>query len=351
MTTSFDSFSSSSFPMAWSPPSSGTSWSGQGATAFEPERASTGTNLLAQLGLVPSQALPASATHSSSMQTQTLLSTTVAPQRHAEQMNLGCIEPTVQAQSPFSFSPPNQANQRYQAFSPARNDQASEIEWASATPGSMAKQFRFNPNAMPFVFQHSPNGAVDTFSDCADSEGAGTTTTVSRGARLSSDDGEELGVVDAEAVSAAVASAVISSPASGPVLPPPGIQFMADSTASSKQSQAPPRLVLPVAKNKDQAGSLWCTEPPRAADTDTLFWPPPVALPPPQPSQETANGYSSPATSPTSRAEAMSPLLMQLRGTAHSVALGALPSPDLGPSFSPRDSSIWNDFSLSAAAV
>lgn len=331
--------------MAWSPQSSGTAWPGQPVTAaFEPERASTSTNLLAQLGLVPSQAMPAGGAHSGSMQSQTLLSTTVAPQRsqlvqhNAEQMSRGCIETSTQAQLPFPLTPPNQ---RYQAFSPSHELLSGEPEWA---PGSAMKQFRFNPNAVPFVFQTSP--CADNFSEDSTNE--------SGAARLS--DGEELGAGDAEAVSASVASLVLSSPPAGPAPPPPGAQFLveADAVASSMHCQAPPLLVLPSCDDPATEG-LWRTDPPAAmppglADAFAQLWLPVESAKPLQSSQEAVNGYSTPTASPTSHAEAMSPMLMQLRGTAHSVALGCLDM-DLGPSFSPRDSSLWSDFSLSATAV
>lgn len=330
--------------MAW-PQSGGTSWPRQAST-FEAERAGTGTNLLAQLGLVPSQAMPAGGAHSGSM-AQTLLSTTVAPQRSqinqqsVEQVTLGSMEPT--AQSQFSFSPPGQ---RYQTFSPAPDAHGIESEWTNSTPGSMGKQqFRFNPNAVPFVFS-SPSTAADTFStlsDSAETQSSGGVAPSPGERRLcSSEEGDTellLGSADAESVSAAMALDVIGSPMAGPIQAPPTGPLLADNPVSPKLGQVP---ALP-------ADILWYKEPPTsAADNDASLWPTTAVLPPLQSAQEAANA---PATPMNSHADAMSPTLLQLRGTAHSVALGCLPSPEMGPSCSPRDSSMWNDFSLSAAAV
>lgn len=332
--------------MAW-PQSGGTSWPRQAST-FEAERAGTGTNLLAQLGLVPSQAMPAGGAHSGSM-AQTLLSTTVAPQRSqisqqsVEQVTLGSMEPT--AQSQFSFSPPGQ---RYQTFSPAPDAHGIESEWTNSPPGSMGKRFTFNPNAVPFVFS-SPSTTADTFStlsDSAETQSSGGVAPSPGERRLcSSDEGDRelLGSGDAESVSAAMALDVIGSPMAGPIQAPPTGPLLADNTVAPKLGQVP---ALPTE-------ILWYKEPPTSAadNNDASLWPPTAVLPPLHSAQEAANASSTPSATPIHASEAMSPTLLQLRGTAHSVALGCLPSPEMGPSRSPRESNMWNDFSLSAAAV
>jgi len=324
MATSFDSFGSSSHPMAWSAPPGGVAWPLQQASvALDSERASTSTHLLAQLGLVPSQAMPACGPHNGSMPMQTLLSTTVAPQRpnpqhRGEQMTVGCIESSAQSQSPFLLTPPSHG-QRYQAFSPGSDLQAAE-DWMSAAPGSAVKQFRFNPHAMPFVFSSASNG-MDRYSDLAETE---STCANLSNAHLSSEDGEDLSAGEAAAVSAAVASAAIFSPQQGSL-------------------QASALLVSPA--STDSAKTSWRRE--GAGVADSQAWLPLRAAAPglslPS-SQEIADDYSKPShdsnvdASAESHAEAMCSTLMQLQGTAESVALGALSfdSPDMGPSFSPR---------------
>jgi hypothetical protein len=374
MATSFDSFGSSAFPMAWSPQqSAGAGWPGQtGPAAFEPERASTGINLLAQLGLVPSQAMPARGVSGS----QTLLSTTVAPQRshadqmshaestlpaqlgeipsyqmsqrsQAEQMSLGSLEPS----NAFSYSPPSQ---RYQAFSPARDMQdmhGGDTEWANTTPGSAGKNpFRFNPNASsfnPHAVPFVPSTGADRLSD------HGPTDAAARASLFSGED-KELRVGEAEAVSAAVASSVISSPPSGPCPAPPAGHFLAASTTTSVPGHAPPPrppppkpLLTTSPVSEDSAESRWLTEEPEATEVAPSPWLPATI----STSEEVAHDHFSPAVSPTSLSEAKDLMLMELRGTAYSVALGALPSPDYGPSFSPRGLGGFGDFSLSATAV
>jgi len=322
--------------MAWSSQSGGVAWPRQQApVAFDSERASTSTHLLAQLGLVPSQAMPARGTHNGSMPMQTLLSTTVAPQRsypqhRGEQMRVGCMESTAQSQSPFLLTPPSHS-QRYQAFSPGSDLQAAE-EWMSSAPGSAVKQFRFNPHAMPFVFSSTSNG-VDRYSDLAETE---STCANLSNAHLSSEDGEELSAGEAAAVSAAVASAAI--------LPPQqGSSHHVDAVRSPGSLRASSLLVSPA--STDSAKKAWRRE--TAGVANSYAWLPAQAAAPglslPS-SQEVADDYfksshgSYADTFAESHAEAMCPTLMQLRGTAHSVALGALSfdSPDMGPSFSPR---------------
>lgn len=320
--------------MAWSSQSAGASWPAQQATAaYEPERVNTPTHLLTQLGLVPSQATPAHGTHNGSMPAQTLLSTTVAPPRshpqHAGEHR--CIDSTPVAQSPFLSTPPSHS-QRYQAFTPGSDLQVGD-EFMSTTPGSTMKHFQFNPHAMPFVFSSAPglqksNGA-DRYSDRAETES--TSGNFSR-AGLSSDEGEDR---EGATVSAAVASAAIFSPQQGPAPTPPAVK-KADAVRSSDPSRASTLL----------STNSWRGE--RAVVADTYAWLPASAMPLPQSSQDVADDYSKPShniyadiaadASPTLRGEEMCPELMQLRGTAHSVALGALDllSPDLGPTFSPR---------------
>jgi len=322
--------------MAWSSQSGGVAWPRQQApAAFDSERASTSTHLLAQLGLVPSQAMPARGTHNGSMPMQTLLSTTVAPQRsyaqhRGEQMGVGCIESTAQSQSPFLLTPPSHS-QRYQAFSPGSDLQAAE-EWMSSAPGSAVKQFRFNPHAMPFVFSSTSNG-MDRYSDLAETE---STCANLSNAHLSSEDGEELSAGEAAAVSATVASAAMFSPQQGS-------SHNVDAVRSPGSLRASSLLASPA--SADSAKNSWRRE--TAGVANSHAWQPGKAGAPglslPS-SQEVADEYSKPSHDSyvgafaESHAEAMCPTLMQLRGTAHSVALGALSfdSPDMGPSFSPR---------------
>lgn len=326
--------------MAWSSQSATAAWSGQPVTSsLEPERANAGTNLLAQLGLVPSQAMPTGAVPSGALQNQTMLSTTVAParsqlpQQMAEQ-GVGRIEAAPQGHMPFSYTG---SSQRCQGFSPARDTNSSELaSAASTTPSSTGKQFRFNPNAMPFVFQSpASTTAADSFGDSGEADYAGTTG-------FESEEDSEPEAEDAAAVSAAVACAVIGSPPSGPTPAPCSAQYLADSKGASPFGQAPPELALPSSRPK------WRAEP-QAPSAPMTVWPPAALLTPLQSSQEAANGYSTSTASPASHPEVdMSPMLLQLEGIAQAVALTALPSPDAGPSLSPRG--VSGDFSLSATA-
>lgn len=323
MATSFDSLGSCSHPMAWPPQPAGVEWPRQQApVTFESDTAGTSTHLLAQLGLVPSQAMPARGTHNGSMPMQTLLSTTVAPQRsnpqhRGEQVTVGCMESSAQSQSPFLLTPPSHS-QRYQGFSPGSDVQAAE-DWMSTAQGSAVKQFRFNPHAIPFVFSSASIG-MDRYSDLA----AESTCANLSNAHLSSEDGEELSAGEAAAVPAAVASAAIFSPQQG-------------------SSRASALLVSPA--STDPARGSWRRA--AAGVADSQAWLPARAAAPglslPSP-QEIADDYSKLShdshvdVSAESHADSMCPTLMQLRGTAHSVALGALSfdSPEMGPSFSPR---------------
>merc|ERR1712238_332280 len=73
--------------------------------------------------------------------------------------------------------------------------------------------------------------------------------------------------------------------------------------------------------------------------TTPTVWPPSAVVTPLgalQLPQNALDGYSSPLASPAFQPLGyMSPTLEQLRGTAHSVAHAALPSPEMGPSAPP----------------
>jgi len=328
-TTNFDTFAGSSFPMAWPPQMP--MWSGQPATPpFEQERPPSSSSLLAQLGLVPAQqALPTGGSQSNT-QTQAMLSTTVVPPRlskmaspqqsSVDTMGVGSLEPGAHGHPQFTLSA-----SRYQPFgTPDMGQQVAgpeapaDVGHTGSTTSGAGKQFRFNPNAAQFVPLQG-----DRFNECVDMD------TVSAVSRAREANVEEAGSGDAAAVSAAVACAVIGSPTSGPAPAP----VFSNATQRQKASSYPGGNDLPQSK-------LWCHDSSQCApSTAPTVWPPSAVVTPLGSLMLPLNaldGYSSPMASPALQpVGSLSPTLEQLRGTAHSVAQAALPSPDMGPAAPP----------------
>lgn len=328
-TTNFDTFAGSSFPMAWPPQMP--MWSGQPATPpFEQERPPSSSSLLAQLGLVPAQqALPTGGSQSNT-QTQAMLSTTVVPPRlpkmstpqqsSVDTVGVGSLEPGAHGHPQFTLS-----SSRYQPFGTpgmgqqlAGTEAPADVSHTGSTTSGAGKQFRFNPNAAQFVPLQG-----DRFGECVDLD---TASAVSRAREANA---EEAGSGDAASVSAAVASAVLGSPTSQPA-PAPVLSY------ATQRQKASPYL----GGNDLSQGKQWCNSSSQGAPSTTpTVWPPSAVVTPLGSLMLPLNaldGYSSPMPPPALQPlGSLSPTLEQLRGTAHSVAHAALPSPDMGPAAPP----------------